>query len=526
MTYSSPPNDKLSVKTPAEIGSDLKALESQLLSALLLKGGQVVPIIHSILSPDDFYYPDYKVIYKIIVDLFNRNTPPSIISVIEELKATGQFSNDILKSVIDLGEVAFTDAYAKSDALKIKDYSNRRKFFELSLHLNRKASKLDNSLDELANFADSALRDITAKTTELKPKSKAEFFTNRYRSKLHDLQKYSNRKTGFSNIDLLQIFSPGLYLLGATPACGKTTFCWQLAEQFAARGETCLFCSFEMSELELFSKSLARELFKRDPYSQISAADIRNGASSSLLDEVIADAERETDSVQLFEFRDESVDDLLRILRPFCNDKDKSPIVFVDYLQIIPPSPDVKLTTDKARIDDIVHKLKSFQRETNTTFIVISSFNRVNYYSQVSFESFKESGNIEYSADVVWALQLFVANSVKDGANISATRKKFDEAKLHQPRHLQLKCLKNRQGNNYDCYFNYFSAHDYFEPTTLTDFVAEEIAAHDEFKDTAQKNTADNYYNASAKTDNDTKLGAPLSEDESRDLDDFLNSFH
>ncbi len=39
---------------------------------------------------------------------------------------------------------------------------------------------------------------------------------------------------------------------------------------------------------------------------------------------------------------------------------------------------------------------------------------------------------------------------------------------MKQPRELQLKCLKNRQGNNYDCYFNYYSAHDYFEPATLT----------------------------------------------------------
>ena len=157
-------------------------------------------------------------------------------------------------------------------------------------------------------------------------------------------------------------------------------------------------------------------------------------------------------------------------MRPHCKSRGKSPVVCVDYLQIIPPSSDVKLTTDKARIDDIVHKLKTFQRETNTTFIVISSFNRVNYYQQVSFESFKESGNIEYTADVVWALQMYVANTVKDGANISSTRKKFEAAKLQKPRELQLKCLKNRQGNNYDCYFNYYSAHDYFKEATLTEF--------------------------------------------------------
>lgn len=33
------------------------------------------------------------------------------------------------------------------------------------------------------------------------------------------------------------------------------------------------------------------------------------------------------------------------------------------------------------------------------------------------------------------------------------------------PREIQIKCLKNRNGNLYDVYFNYYSAHDYFEST-------------------------------------------------------------
>ncbi|MBQ9488092.1 MAG: hypothetical protein IJU91_09915 [Selenomonadaceae bacterium] len=377
-------------------------------------------------------------------------------------------------------------------------------------------------MDELFNFTDSALRGISSNTTDPKFIPKSAFYLNFFGDKLKDAQKYSNRKTGFDNIDEYQIFSPGLYLLGATPACGKTTFALQLLEQLAERGESCILCNYEMSMFELFTKSLSRELFSRERLTKITAADIRNGAQSVLLEQIYSDITSRSNEISLVELRDENIDDLLRILRPYCTNKDKSPVVCIDYLQIIPPSPDVKLTTDKARIDDIVHKLKTFQRETNTTFIVISSFNRVNYYSQVSFESFKESGNIEYTADVVWALQMFVANTIKDGAGISAVRKKFDDAKKQQPRQLQLKCLKNRQGNNYDCYFNYYSAHDYFEPATLTDFVAEENAAHDESKDTAQKTSADHNDTAS----DDTELGVPVPDDENRRLEDFWNSFN
>ena len=148
----------------------------------------------------------------------------------------------------------------------------------------------------------------------------------------------------------------------------------------------------------------------------------------------------------------------------FCPSVLATPLL-LDYLQIIPHDKD----NPKSGIDDIVRKLKNFQRDTNTTFIVISSFNRTNYTQPVAFESFKESGGIEYSADVVWALQLDILNHIKAG-DIASVRKKISAAKEQQPRQIQLKCLKNRQGSDYHCFFNYFSAHDYFEPCDESDF--------------------------------------------------------
>ena len=287
----------------------------------------------------------------------------------------------------------------------------------------------------------------------------SDFFANQLDSEIEQMKNYSNRHSGFNNLDQLQFFSPGLYVIGATPAAGKTTFCWQLLEQLARQGETCIFCSYEMSRLELFAKSLARELFKRVPSTELTAADIRRGSWSVQLDATRADFVASKLDLSILELQDESIDDLLALLKPLCSDKSKAPVVCLDYLQIVPSSKD----TSKLGIDDSVRKLKKFQRDTNTTFFVISSFNRQNYMQSVSFESFKESGNIEYTADVVWALQLNVLNHLSPG-NLSDLRKQIDLAKKQQPRQVQLKCLKNRQGTNYECFFNYFSAHDCFVP--------------------------------------------------------------
>ena len=212
----------------------------------------------------------------------------------------------------------------------------------------------------------------------------------------------------------------------------------------------------------------------------LTAAQIRRGGVSRALREVISVFANFGLNLSVLELQDESIDELLSLLKPFCYDKAKAPVICLDYLQIVPSSKD----STKLGVDDSVRKLKKFQRDTNTTFIVISSFNRDNYTKPVSFESFKESGNIEYTADVVWALQLFVINSI-NSFNISDARQKIDKAKKQQPRQIQLKCLKNRQGTNYDCFFNYFSAHDCFTP-------CEKFGDDDEASDNSSSNNKRN----------------------------------
>ena len=287
--------------------------------------------------------------------------------------------------------------------------------------------------------------------------SMADYFANQLKVDIDAMKKYGERKTGFANLDAKQIFSPGLYIIGAVPAAGKTTFCWQLLEQLAERGEDCIYCSYEMSKLELFTKTAARRLFLHDAKTALTAAQIRRGVVSKALDEVILETAKTKANLSVLELQDETTDDLLSRLKPLCTDKAKAPVVCLDYLQIVPSSKE----TTKLGVDDSVRKLKKFQRDTNTTFIVISSFNRANYMQGVSFESFKESGNIEYTADVVWSLQENDLNSINLN-NIGNRSKRTDDAKNKQPCRIQLKCLKNRQGTNYDCFFNYYAAYDCF----------------------------------------------------------------
>ena len=434
-------------------------MEKQLLSAMFMKDGLVVPVVANILDADDFYRIEHKLVFNAILCLYAKGEPFDYLAVEEELRKSGHFKKIDHKYLLSLIDAAYSTARAEYHARIIKEKANFRKIIELGDTIIDQAQRGEKSSSDISFFAQQHFDLISRAVSPSRKASFPDFFATNFNPAIEEMKAYADRLSGFDNLDQKQFFSPGLYVIGATPAAGKTTFCWQLLEQLAQRGESCIFCSYEMSQLELFSKSLARELFKRVPATNLTAADIRRGAHSIQLDNIINDFSNSKLNLSILELQDESIDELLSLLKPFCYDKTKAPVICLDYLQIVPSSKD----STKLGVDDSVRKLKKFQRDTNSTFIVISSFNRDNYIKSVSFGSFKESGNIEYTADVVWALQLNILNSINP-SNIADSRKKIDDAKKKQPRQIQLKCLKNRQGSNYDCFFNYFSAHDCFVP--------------------------------------------------------------
>ena len=434
-------------------------MEKQLLSAMFMKGGKVVPAVSAILDPDDLFRPEHRLVFKAVLRLYSKGEPIDYLTVEEELRKSGDFQKIDHRYLLSLINATYTTARAEYHAHIIKEKADLRKLILTSKIIREEANQAILSPNDIIAKAQSSFNQISSNYTPSTQSSFSNFFANHFQNEIENMKNYAERKTGFHNIDQHQFFSPSLYVIGATPATGKTTFCWQLLEQLARHDETCIFCSYEMSKLELFAKSLARELFLRDSKTALTAAQIRRGGASNAMHEVLLDYANLGLNFSLLELQDESIDDLLALLRPLCHDKNKAPIVCLDYLQIVPSSKD----STKLGVDDSVRKLKKFQRDTNTTFIVISSFNRQNYTQPVSFESFKESGNIEYTADVVWALQLFALNSI-NSFNISEARQKIEQAKKQQPRQILLKCLKNRQGTNYECFFQYFSAHDYFKP--------------------------------------------------------------
>jgi len=118
-------------------------------------------------------------------------------------------------------------------------------------------------------------------------------------------------------------------------------------------------------------------------------------------------------------------------------------------------------------VDTHVRAFKKLQVENDLVVLLISSLNRSNYLTPVDFESFKESGGIEYTADIIWGLQLSVMNDeiFDKEKSLKSKRDKVREAKKATPREVELICLKNRYGvSSYSCKFKYYANCDYFVP--------------------------------------------------------------
>lgn len=310
------------------------------------------------------------------------------------------------------------------------------------------------------------------RSTSATPDSVTAYINSLMAGEIENFRRSSTRKTGFENLDRQAggIY-PGLYVLGAISSLGKTTFIHQVADQMAAAGEHILFFSMEQSRLEMVSKSLARITAQRDISTACTSLSIRGGRlTPAALDAARAYTEAVQDRMSVIEGNFAcTVSFIGEYVRRYMSRNEVKPVVIVDYLQILQGE---GRQTVKEQTDNNVTELKRISRALDLPIILVSSVNRSNYLAPIDFESFKESGGIEYTADVVWGLQLSALNDdlFTKEKSIIEKRERIREAKQEMPRQVELVCLKNRYGiSSYKASFEYYPQFDLFRPTESED---------------------------------------------------------
>jgi len=273
---------------------------------------------------------------------------------------------------------------------------------------------------------------------------------------------------------------PGLITIGAIPSLGKTAIVLQMADSMAEAGHDVLIIALEMASTELVARSISRLTAKDTDLSgehpaALTAKGVRlfNTRRERVTNQAEAEywkdmAERLADSVE--KYRDAIAPhiyiheperpipaSMIKILvQEYTELLGKTPVVIVDYIQILAPEPGNERNTEKANMDAAALTLKHISRDYKTPVICISSFNRMNYNEQVSMESFKESGGIEYSSDAVVGMQLYGTGMYSKGLDV-------DFEKGRNPRRIQARVLKNRDGITGEYInFEYFPGYNLF----------------------------------------------------------------
>ena len=141
------------------------------------------------------------------------------------------------------------------------------------------------------------------------------------------------------------------------------------------------------------------------------------------------------------------------------------PVVIVDYLHVL-KSPNDRFNEMQA-IDYNITELRRLARDLDIPVIVVTSFNRENYYMPVSLASAKGSGKIEYSSDVMLAL---APKNMRDDDSDKGKRENrqiVESCKRSAERELELYILKNRSARAHGrISYLYNSRYNHFAETS------------------------------------------------------------
>lgn len=298
--------------------------------------------------------------------------------------------------------------------------------------------------------------------------------------------------TGFPRLDELLNggLRAGLYTLGAISSLGKTSFIVQLADNIASSGRPVLFVSLEMAREELLAKIISRLTYERSlaTYGTFNTARTTVGVlnthnfrsydidAQDILSKSIEELEARAERLLILEgMGDIDTATVKALVRDTKKATGQAPVVFIDYLQILaPPATNREYQgTDKQITDKNILELKRLSRDENTPVFVVSSFNRDNYLEPVNLSSFKESGAIEYTSDLVLGLQL-EGMDYQRGENEKTRKERITDlrdqadaaARAGKAQEVELKILKNRNGKRGRLALDFVPMFNYYREST------------------------------------------------------------
>jgi replicative DNA helicase len=204
-------------------------------------------------------------------------------------------------------------------------------------------------------------------------------------------------ETGFPQLDQSLEGLRGINIMGGPPKAGKSCFFMQISTQIAQKGIPVIYYDFENGRYKIYIRTLVR-------LSGLSEKKIRTGALDK--DEsTVLKASWSGLGAMLAHFRvvtdRQLTPDMMRRHIDFIKHETRSNdlLIVIDSLHKLPFK---DLSERRTGIDSWLRQFEAIRDEQQTCFLVISELSRGKdggYGERPDVSSFKESGDIEYSAD-------------------------------------------------------------------------------------------------------------------------------
>ena len=245
-------------------------------------------------------------------------------------------------------------------------------------------------------------------------------------------------KTGVERIDemLNGGFREGLYGLAARPGMGKTSLSLELARSVAVSRKV-LFFTLEMSRRELLAILMSWNTSRVPP--AVPKVTILDDSVNAIELEKLSLAAKyclDFDSIRIVDDARNVFDISERVGQFQDRSPDDTPLVILDYLQIVQPGEKERVRDERLMLKGIVYKLKKLSNQYHIPVLLISSIPRDFYRDKDKkpdpISAFKESGDIEFALSGGFYLE-----SIPD-----------QESGAKKP--LRLVMVKNRWGRCFD----------------------------------------------------------------------------
>lgn len=228
--------------------------EQYLCGAILISGEAVMKAIQGIVTPDCFQLEAYRAIFTAALSLTEGDSPVDPVSIADTAKRQGvELSNKLL---LELMEIVPTAANCVDYAHRVAEDARKRRIKALAEQIQVDEVSTSDELLAALQLEAQAIQGSNYQRGLLSPVDTLRRFID-YVVKAGE-KRDNFISTGFPKLDGILgggFIRGGLYILGARPAVGKSTFALNLADNISGN---VLFVSLEMSPEQILAKRVSR----------------------------------------------------------------------------------------------------------------------------------------------------------------------------------------------------------------------------------------------------------------------------